>query len=78
MQGYYIHNNVSVAIYCDYYSSDASSLLLPHLDDDDDDDDVISAYYRQTCNSPGRILYTVSCYNCSYCIHVFLQPIIKV
>ena len=31
-------------------------------DDDSGDEDVTSAYYRQNCSNPGRILYTVSYY----------------
>ena len=42
---------------------------LLHDNHDEDSDNVISAYYRQNCNSPGRILYTVSCYDCMEYYH---------
>ena len=60
--------HISVMI---YFDSHASSLVLPDKDKDDDseNDDVLSAYYRQNCNSSGRILYTVSCYNCGWYVY---------
>jgi len=69
-----IINSIS---YCDLlfllHSHDNQS-PLPYNNNDDDSDDVKSVYYRQNCNSPGYILFTVSWYNytCMYgdIIHV--------
>ena len=50
----------------DFFNSHITSKdhtpLLNDNDEDSDDNDM-SSYYRQNCNSPGRILYTVSYYS---------------
>ena len=58
-------NILSCSPFSDAMSHQQSLSPFDHDDNMDDDDDGISAHYRQNCNSPGRILYTVSCYNCS-------------
>ena len=61
---YTLHNNYYI-LFVHLFNSHLTSNHQPvHCDnsDDDENDDVMSAYHRQNCSSPGRILYTVSYY----------------
>ena len=63
----FIHKFILFCVLCTSHGVLHHQPLLCYDDDDDDnnDDDVMSAYCRQNYNSPGQILYTVSCYNYS-------------